>query len=166
VTPGFSPIDLWKRIGREIRCCRFRGLVARKLEAALITLDTSGLLAAIDRTDPAHDQVMQALSLSRGPYVLPVATLSEVTYLIEQKLGGHILEEFITTLVEQQFVLDCGDHDFERIHALIVRYNDLPLGFSDAAVIACAERNGGLVATLDYRHFGVVAGEGTIRIMP
>lgn len=132
----------------------------------MITLDTSGLLAATDQTDPAHDRVMQALSSSRGPYILSVATLSEITYLIEQKLGGHILEEFIATLVEQEFVLDCGDGDLERIHTLIVRYNDLPLGFSDAAVIACAERNGGLVATLDYRHFGVVASEGTIRIVP
>jgi predicted nucleic acid-binding protein len=40
------------------------------------------------------------------------------------------------------------------------------LGFSDAAVIACAERHGGQVLTLDHRHFGVVAQEGTIQVRP
>lgn len=109
---------------------------------------------------------MSALRGVSGPYVLPVATLSECTYLIEQKLGDRMLDGFIASIVEQQFVLDCGQLDFERIQALIVRYRSLPLGFSDSAVIACGERNGGLVATLDYRHFGVVAGEGTIQLVP
>jgi len=132
----------------------------------LITLDTSAVLASIDRTDPNHDRVIDALARARGPLVLPIAILSEVTYLVEENLGTHILESFIWTIVEHQFILDCGDQDIARIHTLVVRYRDLPLGFSDAAVIACGERNGGLIATLDYRHFGVVAGEGTIRIVP
>lgn len=49
---------------------------------------------------------------------------------------------------------------------LVRRYADLELGLVDAAVIACAERNGGRVLTLDLRHFGVVAREGTITIVP
>jgi predicted nucleic acid-binding protein len=141
-------------------------LAARKLEAVLITLDTSAVLASIDGTDPAHDRVVDTLARARGPLVLPVAILSEVAYLVEQNFGTHILEEFIRAIAEQQFILDCGEQDFARIHALVVRYRDLPLGLSDAAVITCGERNGGLIATLDYRHFGVVAGEGTIRIVP
>ncbi|HEV3311406.1 MAG TPA: hypothetical protein VG815_12910 [Chloroflexota bacterium] len=46
--------------------------------------------------------------------------------------------------------------------ALVARYEDMPLGFSDASVIASAERNGRLVLTLDRRHFNVVAAEGSI----
>jgi predicted nucleic acid-binding protein len=42
----------------------------------------------------------------------------------------------------------------------------LPLGSADAAVIACAERHGGRVLTLDRRHFGVVEREGTISLVP
>ena len=34
-----------------------------------------------------------------------------------------------------------------------------PLGLVDAAVIACAERNGGPTLTLDQRDFGVVSRE-------
>jgi len=45
-------------------------------------------------------------------------------------------------------------------------YADLPLGFADATVIACAERSGRKVLTLDRRHFGVVAREDTIEVLP
>ena len=34
------------------------------------------------------------------------------------------------------------------------------------AVIACAERHGGRVLTLDVRHFGTVAREGKISLLP
>jgi len=40
---------------------------------------------------------------------------------------------------------------------LVERYEDLPLGFADAGVISCAERNGSRVLTLNLRHFGVVS---------
>ena len=40
------------------------------------------------------------------------------------------------------------------------------LGFSDAAVNALADRRGGRVLTLDLRHFGVVAREGRIVLLP
>ncbi len=49
-----------------------------------------------------------------------------------------------------------------RVRELVRRYADLPLGFADAAVTACAERHRGRVLTTDYRHFPVVArGEKT-----
>ena len=54
----------------------------------------------------------------------------------------------------------------ELVRQLVARYADLSLGFVDAAVIACAERNGGRVLTFDLRDFGVVAAEGTITIVP
>ena len=63
-------------------------------------------------------------------------------------------------------MLDNGDRDIPRVRALVQRYADMPLGYADAAVIACAERNSGRVLTLDLRHFGVVAREGTITILP
>jgi hypothetical protein len=57
--------------------------------------------------------------------------------------------------------------DSDRAQQLTQRYRDLPLGFADAAVIACAERNGGRVLTIDRRHFPVVArGEKTITVLP
>ena len=57
-----------------------------------------------------------------------------------------------------------AQQDFPRIKELVVRYADLPLGFADAAVIACAERTRAEVLTFDRRDFEVVGREGTFRI--
>lgn len=75
----------------------------------------------------------------------------------------------MTTLEDLEagrFVLDCGLGDIARIRYLTRRYANLALGFADASVIACAERNGARVLTLDRRDFGVVAREGRIRLVP
>lgn len=130
----------------------------------MITLDTSAVLTALNTSDADHHRVIDMIRRARGPYVLPVAVLSELTFMIERDYGARRLEEFLTSIVQGQFVLDCGEHDIERILELIRRYADFPLGFADAAVVACAERNGGVVATLDYRHFGPIANEGTIQL--
>jgi predicted nucleic acid-binding protein len=59
------------------------------------------------------------------------------------------------------------EQDLDRIQRLIGKYGDLPLGFADACVIACAERYGGRVLTTDRRHFEVVArGEKSVDLLP
>ena len=63
-------------------------------------------------------------------------------------------------------MLDCGDLDPPRIRELMARFSDLHLGYADAAVIACAERNGGRVLTFDRRDFDVVARDVPITVVP
>ena len=94
------------------------------------------------------------------------AALGEITYLIDRRLGLRVLDGFLADLESGAYRLDCGERDLARIRELIRRYADLPLGFADAAVVACAERRGGRVQTLDLRDFGVVAREGAIRLVP
>lgn len=132
----------------------------------MITLDTSAIFAALNRADPDHERVVSELVADHGPWLVPAAALGEMGYLIERRLSLAVLEAFVEDLRDGRFVLDCGDDDFSRIHALIRRYDDLHLGLVDAAVIACAERNGGRVLTLDVRHLGAVAREGTIVLAP
>jgi uncharacterized protein len=132
----------------------------------VITLDTSGLFALMNRRDPAHQRVRKALLADPGPYLVPAGILGEVSYLLERRYGVKALDAFLEDLESGTFRLDCGEGDFGRVRALASRYADLPLGFADAAVIACAERNGGAVLTLDRRDFGVVAREGRIMLLP
>lgn len=77
-----------------------------------------------------------------------------------------VLEAFLLDLEARRYDLDSGASDFARIRHLVRRYADLRLGLVDAAVIACAERRGSPVLTLDRRHFDVVAREGTIVVLP
>jgi len=132
----------------------------------LITLDTSAMIAAIDQTDAHHDEVIAVAEQETGPIVLPVPILAEITYLIERTIGARMVEDFLATVIQGDFALDCCEQDFPRALALVARYRDLPLGYADASVIACAERRGGKVLTLDRRHFGVVEREGTIQVLP
>ncbi|MBA2443398.1 MAG: PIN domain-containing protein [Rubrobacter sp.] len=132
----------------------------------MITLDTSGLFALLNRLDKDHERVKDALYEDRGPYLVPAGILSECAYMIETRLRVEALESFLHDMDSGGFTLDCGEKDFPRVRELVRRYEDLPLGFADASVISCAERNGGKVLTLDLRHFGVVAGESKIFPVP
>jgi uncharacterized protein len=91
--------------------------------------------------------------------------MAEIAYMIE-RAAQHRLDVFLADLAEGAYSYDCGEGDFPRIRTLISRYANLPLGFADAAVIACAERNGGRVMTFDRRDFEIVAREGLIEIVP
>ena len=132
----------------------------------MITLDTSALFTLLHRTDRDHGRVRAALRGERRPYLVPATVLGEAAYLIEDRLAPAALDALLLDIERGGFLLDCGDQDLPRVRELVHRYADLPLGLVDAAVIACAERNGGRVLTLDLRHFGVVAREGTITILP
>jgi hypothetical protein len=123
-------------------------------------------MALLNRGDPSHGRVKAQFDREHPPLVVPAGILCEVAYFIERSLGGEVLDGFLADLEGGQFTLDCGEADIPRIRELARRYADLPLGFVDAAVIACAERNGGRVLTLDLRDFGAVAREGTITILP
>ena len=130
----------------------------------LITLDTSGVLALGDRGEPAHGAAVAALGADRGPYVVPAGIVAEAAFMLEHRLGADALDAFLRDLETGALLLDCGEGDLGRIRALVRRYADLPLGFADSAVVACAERRGGRVLTLDRRHFDVVARE--VRLTP
>jgi uncharacterized protein len=132
----------------------------------VITLDTSALLALLNRRDPDHQRTVSACFGDPGPYLIPVGILAEIAYLVERRLGQKVLEAFLEDLDEGAFSLDCGEKDLARIRNLVHRYADLPLGFADASVIACAERNGGKALTLDLRHFGAVARELPLVLLP
>lgn len=130
-------------------------------------MDTSALYVLFNDRDSHHKLIMQTRDADPGPYVVPAGILSEIAYMAESALRSGTLETFLLDLEEGNYVLDCGEEDFARIRRLVRRYHDLSLGFADASVVACAERNGGQVLTLDHRHFGVVArGEGTITVLP
>lgn len=132
----------------------------------MITLDTSGMLALLDSKERHHDAAKADLLADPGPHLVPAGALCELGYLVKQRLGLGVLDGLLSDIEAGAYTLDCGDEDVARIHGLLTKYTDLGLSFTDAAVIACAERNGGKVLTFDRRDFDVVAREGRITILP
>lgn len=132
----------------------------------MITLDTSSILALLNRSDPDHAAIHSGLAADPGPYMVPVAILAEVGYMVSVRLGMDPLQGFLADLEAGAYTVDCGEGDWPRIRELLDRYRNLGLGFADAAVVACAERHSGRVLTLDRRDFDVMAGEGAITVLP
>lgn len=110
--------------------------------------------------------MVRSMQRESGPWLIPGAVLGEIGHLVASRGVPSSLAAFLDDIARGIYLLDCGEPDIARVRSLIERYDDLPLGLVDAAVIACSERNGGRVATLNRRHFGVVAREGTLTITP
>lgn len=132
----------------------------------MVILDTSALVAFLDAEDRWHGPIARALRPHAGALIIPVAVLAEIAHFIERDLGQATLAVFVGDLVIGAYELDCGSTDWPRVRELIDRYADARLGLADAAVVACAERRRSPVATLDLRHFGAIAQEGSITLLP
>jgi uncharacterized protein len=123
----------------------------------MITLDASGVVALFVRQDRQHAAAVRCLVAARAPTVVPV---------LSRRLAPRASVAFLAGIERGDTLLDCGDVDLPRIRELMVRFADLRLGFSDGAVIACAERNGGDVLTFDRRVFEPVARDVPITLRP
>lgn len=131
----------------------------------MLTLDTSGVIAAADKRDRVHDAVTAAMA-NESSIVIPAGILAETTYMLRRRLGPPGERAFLEGLVEGEPLVDHEDR-FPRVLALMSKYTDLGLSFADAAVVACAERHGGRILTLDRRDFDVIArGEGSMTLVP
>lgn len=127
----------------------------------MIVCDTGPLVAAADRDD-AHNRactdLLTGLHLARRTILVPAPVVAEVGYLLGRTGGPRIEAAFLRSIVEHTLtVVDLELADYERIADLVETYADFPLGTTDAAVIAVAERlDLSEIATLDRRHFHAV----------
>jgi uncharacterized protein len=90
--------------------------------------------------------------------VIPAPVTAEVGYLLGTRASARAETLFLRSLADGEFLVeDLTLADYGRMADLVEQYADLPLGTTDAAVIAVAERlSVAEVATLDHRHFTVV----------
>ena len=132
----------------------------------VVTLDSSVLIELLNRAAPQHDVALSAFMAEQPPYLIPAGILGELTYMVERRLGPAILDALLEDIESGAYSIECGEADLSAIRELLKRYADLSLGFSDAAVVACAQRSGGRVMTFDLRDFGPIARDGRITLVP
>ena len=120
--------------------------------------DTGVLYAAIDRRDTAHERCASLLTETAERIAVPAPVLVELDWLVASKLGPGRFDVFLEDIALGEIdIVDLKRPDYVRIRELSHAYQDLPLGFVDAAVVALAERLGEpKLASLDRRHLGVV----------
>ncbi len=127
----------------------------------MILCDTGPIVAAAVRSDARYHQCTElftALRLSDRRLLVPMTVVAEVGYLLEQRVGPALESAFLDAVGNGDFeAVPLEKADFIRMAELVRQYHDLPLGTTDASVIALAERLGVQeVATIDRRHFTVV----------
>ena len=90
--------------------------------------------------------------------LVPQTVVAEVGYMLAAWVSTEVEAKFLDAVAAEDFeVVNLTSADFARMAELVRGYDDLPLGTTDASVIAVAERLGVReIATLDRRHFTTV----------
>lgn len=122
----------------------------------LAIVDTGPLYAVTDTTDAAHRAALDVLQRRDLQLIIPALVVAEVTYLVGTRLGPEAETTFLRGLEDFHVEAPAPD-DWPVIADLVLQYQDVPLGGTDASVIALAARLGtDLVITMDRRHFSAV----------
>ena len=124
----------------------------------MILVDTGPLVAAASRSDAHNAACVAALQAARPPRLVPGLVIAEVCFLLARDGGAAVEAEFLRAFGTGFLnVVDLTTGDLDRCAELVEQYADLPLGGTDASLIALAERLQIIeIATLDHRHFTVV----------
>ena len=128
-------------------------------------VDAGPLYAAAARRDNNHGRCVtlkgtgELLTNASRPLLVGELVVTEVAYLLNDRIGPHAELAFSRAISSGELTVEpVADSDWSRITELTEQYADLPLGIVDSSVIALAERRGlAEIATLDRRHFSVVA---------
>ncbi|QUC63809.1 PIN domain-containing protein (plasmid) [Streptomyces sp. A2-16] len=127
----------------------------------MIVVDTGPLVALVSPSDDNHAKCRAWFDslVTRRLLIVPCTVVAEACFMI-QKYGGTESEAlFLEDLAAGAYgiVTNLVPEDLTRMAALVRQYATLPLGGTDASVIAIAERIGTReVATIDLRHFTTV----------
>jgi hypothetical protein len=110
------------------------------------------------------------LRLAGRSLLVPATVVAEVGFMLEKLSGPRAEIAFLNALGRRDFEpADLTATDYTRMAELAETRRDLPLGTTDASVVALAERlNLSKVATLDRRYFTVVRPRyiGALQLLP
>jgi predicted nucleic acid-binding protein len=100
--------------------------------------------------------------------ILPAPAIPEIDHLLAVRLGAKSRQTFYAGIVEGAYlVVDLPRSGYARVADLNRQFDDLALGFVDAAIATLAETLGlSRVATTDRRHFAPLAAALSLELLP
>lgn len=124
----------------------------------MLVVDTGPLVAAADIDDKYHSECLDLLESDPGPLATTAMVIAEAAYLMEREVDAKAELGLYTSIIDGSLRVDAlTTADWERVRELVGQYRDLPLGGTDASIVAIAERFGASrIATIDHAHFTVV----------
>lgn len=126
----------------------------------MILLDTSGLLAALDRRSTQHEACREVLERRQQARLLSPFVLAELDYLLADRVGQEAELTVLDDVARGAYRLETfAADDIDAARAVIEQYRSLALGLADASIVVLADRyDVWELLTLDERHFRTVAG--------
>lgn len=133
-----------------------------------VLLDTGIVYAYYDRDDRWHTRARALVQREQRGLILPSPVISEVDHLLGHRLGAKSRQTFYAGIIEGYYlVADLPRDAYARVADVNRRFDDLGLGFVDAAIVALAESLGlRRIATTDRRHFEPLAGPFRLELLP
>ena len=124
----------------------------------MILLDTSGLLLALDRSEPRHAACAEIIQGADVPLLLSPFVLAELDYLLGSRAGARAQIALLDEVARGAYRLEpFGPADVVLARKVMARYATLALGLADASIVVLADRYRAKdILTLDERHFRVV----------
>ena len=124
----------------------------------MILLDTSGLLAALDKAEDMHAQAAKTLRDAEPPLLLSPFVLAELDYLLATRIGPGAEIAMLEEVAAGAYQLEPFDRDDVAAALTVVqKYADIALGLADASIVVLADRHDvSDVLTLDERHFRTI----------
>ena len=121
----------------------------------MILIDSSGLIALLDRGERAHRAAKKVVEGDVGPLLVTDFVLAEVDYLILKRLGSKAQQAFVSQLLEGALTREpVTDADMERAIEIGRQFRAHEIGLTDSTLMAVAERlDIRRILTLDRRHF-------------
>jgi len=123
----------------------------------LIVLDTSIVLAVMDRRDVNHERVREWVDGVQDELCTTPLVLAELDYLVPKRGGSAAAQALRDDFQDGAYLVEWWHSALRETIATARLYESIDLGLTDASLIALAAYLGTTrIATLDERHFRAV----------
>ena len=128
--------------------------MSESANALAVLVDAGAMIALLDRSDAHHQACVAALANIHAPLLTVWPALTEAMHLLSEV--PRAARALLDLVGDGGIELTELDHsDVGRLAELMEKYNDLPMDFSDAALVRAAEQSGASrILTFD-KHFKV-----------
>jgi predicted nucleic acid-binding protein len=127
----------------------------------LIVLDTSVVVAFMDRDEPDHERVRAWMHGVSEVLCTTPLVLAELDYLVPRRGGPRAAEALRANFERDIFAVEWWRSALYETIEIARRYESIELGLADASLIALAAHlETTRIATLDERHFRAVQPAG------
>lgn len=120
-------------------------------------VDTGPLVAVMNRNDDYYADCVRLFRGLNTPLYTTLPVLGEAMYLLGKRVGWAAQEGLWKLVLHGDLILEHpSPSELVRVSELMSKYNDQPMDFADASLVALAERLSiDRIFTVDRRDFSV-----------